>query len=190
MRGAPGDLGLKKSLIALPLVALSAWAVPHTTAKETEPGSHADAADDSASVRTPLRAYYTAPPVIPHPVTSSNNNECKVCHAKSMTIAGRTTIPTPHLEMSNCQQCHVGTQQFNQNYEYAALINSWTGTKEPRKGTRAYEGAPPTIPHRMFLRDNCTGCHQPNHPNPAVRFDHPLRTNCQQCHVADMDGEF
>ena len=180
---------MKKMTIIVPLSVLCAWGV--LTAREGRAPTETEyGASEASSSRAPLRAYYTAPPVIPHVVTSGNNNECKVCHAKAMKIAGRTSVPSPHLEMSNCQQCHVGRQQFNESAEFILTANSWEGLQEPKNGTRAFQGAPPTIPHRSFLRENCTGCHQREHPNPAVRFDHPERTNCRQCHVTEKGREF
>ena len=49
---------------------------------------------------------------------------------------------------------------------------------------RAFSGAPPTIPHRVFMRDNCISCHGPTGYH-EYRTTHPNRTQCMQCHVEE-----
>lgn len=136
--------------------------------------------------RDALRAFYTAPPVIPHEVAVRNSSECLYCHKEVADIGGRTTVKTPHPEFSNCMQCHV---QGAVN-EVIDVQNSWQGLEEPAGGMRAHEFAPPLIPHRITLRENCLSCHGPDNPDEKLRTTHPERSNCQQCHVAAEDVEF
>ena len=67
-----------------------------------------------------------------------------------------------------------------------------------RRGTRAYAGAPPTIPHAVEAlgRGNCLACHRTGLEITfrdigtlrAPATPHPYRTACQQCHVPAGDG--
>ena len=137
--------------------------------------------------RSKLRAFYTAPPVIPHEVTfPRGNKECLYCHKEVLQVQNRVSVKTPHTEFSNCQQCHV-----QGNIENPIKVGtSWSGLKEPKKETRAHEFAPPTIPHRIALRENCLSCHGPKNPDEKLRTSHPERTNCMQCHVQMEGREF
>lgn len=181
---------MKKIVLIIGLLGFSAWAV----LRAAEDYASASGGDDSAEVsqqdRMALRAFYTAPPVIPHLVTTSGNHECMVCHKEVLEISGRTTVPSPHLEMTNCQQCHVGLQGFNEEVELDLPETNWVGLQEPEERDRAFDGAPPMVPHRHFFRENCVACHRSDHPNLALRIDHQERSNCQQCHVTDISKEF
>ena len=50
------------------------------------------------------------------------------------------------------------------------------------KGQRAFAGAPPTIPHTLWLRGNCLACHGA-FGFAELQTSHPERANCVQCHV-------
>jgi len=58
-----------------------------------------------------------------------------------------------------------------------------------RRETRAYDGAPPVIPHEVASRgrENCNGCHTPNATDNPERVgpprSHPAWGDCRQCHV-------
>ena len=136
------------------------------------------------------RAFHTAPPVIPHLVHERGARECLHCHSDIRTIQGQRTVIAPHAEFSNCQQCHVGAQAFNEHFPFEEAPNDWVGLEEPGRGDRANELAPPTIPHRLFLREKCLTCHAPNHREERMRVRHAERTQCLQCHVADARWEF
>lgn len=140
--------------------------------------------------RAALRAFYTAPPEIPHVVLGQGNRQCAYCHSEVRHIGERTSVRTPHIEMSNCQQCHVGPNVLNEEFEVELTISDWLGLEEPRKGSRAFELAPPTIPHRLFMREDCMTCHDPQQPTTGMRVPHPERSNCMQCHVADESQQF
>ena len=137
--------------------------------------------------REKLRAFYTAPPVIPHEVTAQRGRkECMYCHKEVLHVGGRTSVKTPHKEFFNCQQCHVQGNLKGKGF----TATTWKGLEEPKKGTRANEVAPPTIPHRLFLRKNCTSCHGANNPDKKLRSPHTERTNCLQCHVPIKKRQF
>ncbi|MHC5068824.1 MAG: hypothetical protein ACYTF0_09580, partial [Planctomycetota bacterium] len=71
-----------------------------------------------------------------------------------------------------------------------AIDNHFVGLVEPREGSRNHPYAPPTIPHREFLRQDCATCHDKRHPNEAMRVAHSDRINCMQCHVPEDGAEF
>jgi len=137
--------------------------------------------------RAQLRAFYTAPPVIPHEVTNRGQKECLYCHQDVMKVEGRISVKTPHPQMYNCQQCHV---QGNIDKPMMKIENYFQGLQEPKKGAKAHEFAPTTIPHRTFMRENCLSCHGPDNPDENMRTPHPERSNCRQCHVTQSDVEF
>lgn len=66
-----------------------------------------------------------------------------------------------------------------------------------RRATRAYDGAPPVIPHRIEAigRRNCNACHQPGSARNGLRVapprSHPAWGACAQCHVEqEADSDF
>jgi nitrate reductase cytochrome c-type subunit len=48
---------------------------------------------------------------------------------------------------------------------------------------RAFEGAPPLIPHEIEDETTCLECHRLG-DNDAPITSHPERVNCVQCHIA------
>jgi len=142
------------------------------------------------SVRDTRREFYTAPPSVPHVILSQENRQCVYCHSEIRHIGERTSVPTPHAERSNCQQCHVGQVYLNRDEPLPEVATSWLGLLEPTGGWREHPAAPPTIPHRLAQRKNCNSCHSADHPDPDMRGPHPERANCMQCHVADADRQF
>lgn len=139
---------------------------------------------DSRSI---LRAFYTAPPVIPHKVESQDSRNCLTCHENVTKLGdGRVAMQTPHPQFSSCLQCHVpsipgGNQEVD---------NDWRGLEEPKRGDRWFVMSPPPMPHRVALRENCLSCHGPKNPDMKMRTPHPERTSCLQCHVPDYKKEF
>jgi cytochrome c-type protein NapB len=82
---------------------------------------------------------------------------------------------------SYCVQCHV----FRRTDELFHGVES-TFSGVPQRVTvsdRLYPGAPPTIPHRIFMRENCASCHSGPSARPEIVCRHTDRTNCRQCHV-------
>jgi cytochrome c-type protein NapB len=135
-------------------------------------------------VRAERRLYDGAPPVIPHVPL---NIKCTACH----TDTGKEAPPlgfapaNPHARTeglsstSNCVQCHVfrKEEELFAESDFRGLAQHFT------KADRLYAGAPPVIPHRVFMRENCTSCHSGPVARPEIRCSHPQRANCRQCHV-------
>jgi cytochrome c-type protein NapB len=85
---------------------------------------------------------------------------------------------------SNCVQCHV----FRKQEELFAASDFRGLAQHFTKADRHYPGAPPVIPHRVFMRENCTSCHSGPVARPEIRCSHPLRANCRQCHVPVLEA--
>lgn len=137
--------------------------------------------------RAILRAYYTAPPVIPHDVENRDPKDCLRCHLNVTKLDdGRVAMKTPHPQFYSCVQCHV----INISSDKKKESNRWQGLKEPKRGDRWVTLSPPTIPHRLFLRENCLSCHGPDNPDTKMRTTHPERTSCLQCHVPNVNNQF
>ncbi len=137
--------------------------------------------------RATLRAFYTAPPVIPHEIESEDARRCLECHQQVTRLDdGRVSMQTPHPQLTNCMQCHVGgsTDSFDQSQ------SNWSGLVEPDRGDRWFTVSPPTVPHRIYLRENCLSCHGPENPDTRLRTTHPQRTSCLQCHVPEYQAQF
>jgi cytochrome c-type protein NapB len=141
-------------------------------------------APTASSTRAARRLYDGAPPVIPH---RPLNIGCVQCH----TDTGKESPPlgfapaNPHARTaglsstSNCQQCHA----FRRLHAVFAESDFAGLAQRLAKGDRLYQGAPPVIPHRVFMRENCTSCHSGPAVRPEIRCTHPHRANCRQCHV-------
>lgn len=135
-------------------------------------------------LRDSRRAYFSAPPVIPH-IVGKGDQECLSCHATGREYKGYKSPLTPHPHYKNCQQCHVRAKPP----AYVAKAKTktdteWQGLQSPGQGTRQNAFAPPTIPHRLFLHDKCSACHNPDAvQTPKLSRKHSQRTNCVQCHV-------
>lgn len=134
--------------------------------------------------RESRRAFFSAPPVIPHTLGKSDR-ECLACHESGRVYKERQSPLTPHPQFKNCRQCHVRvvTPKYMTPAD-SSVETSWEGLVGPGSGSRLHDFAPPTIPHRMFLLENCTACHRPDAVlTPALPKEHFQRTNCRQCHV-------
>lgn len=146
----------------------------------------------AAPLRALRRAYDGAPPVIPH---APFGVDCASCHnERGIEVPGvGFAPPSPHAktsglsEISRCEQCHVQrtTEALFAENGLVAMA------QDLRRGSRLYDGAPPVIPHRVFMRENCQACHAGAAAREEIRCSHPERARCQQCHVpADGIGEF
>lgn len=141
-------------------------------------------AAERAAYRRVQRAYDGAPPVIPHAVSALQRQDCLSCHDRGMRLEdGRLAPKTPHPQLTNCAQCHV--EQAGRGDGLAP--NTFVGLRHPDRGTRAYAGAPPTVPHDLDNRRNCLGCHDALGGSP-ITSPHPDRANCLQCHVPQIRG--
>lgn len=160
--------------------------VPTTTgeAASDAPAIERRATKTRATVRAERRAYDGAPPVIPH---ENLGIQCTACHNRegmAVTDLGFAP-PSPHEEtgglsaLSRCQQCHVFSRT-----EDVWMENEFTGLPQNlRSGGRLHPLAAPTIPHRVFMRENCQACHTGPAAREEVRTTHPERPHCRQCHV-------
>lgn len=131
------------------------------------------------------RAFWGAPPPIPHRVKSERNSaSCLECHSLERRVGRgqRATAPVPHAEFSQCMQCHV--KGYEGRHEPPFVENSFVGLASPGPGSRAHPYAPPTMPHRLFLRENCLSCHGPK-GDTRLQTSHPDRSQCLQCHVPE-----
>jgi cytochrome c-type protein NapB len=133
--------------------------------------------------RDAQRAYDGAPPVVPHGVRELARKDCSNCHLEGLDLGAQGIAPrTPHPERGNCLQCHV--EQDRQTALLAA--NTFVGLRHRVAGTRAYLGAPPTVPHPRNGREGCLGCHGERGGSP-IHTPHADRVNCLQCHVEQAD---
>ncbi|HIK60448.1 MAG TPA: hypothetical protein EYF98_07130 [Planctomycetes bacterium] len=135
----------------------------------------------SLQAREQRRAYFGAPPTVPHPVDPISVASCLACHEQGLKIGDRVASAIPHEPYASCTQCHVEQQDLLPTEEWW-LRNEFAGLTEPREGTRAFPGAPPTIPHDTLMRSNCIGCHG-LHGRDGMRVTHPERASCLQCHA-------
>lgn len=166
---------------AVALVAVLALGACGTT------GGGGESAKNSAAVRAARRAYDGAPPVAPH---QNFGTGCKECHNErgmEVTDVGFAP-PTPHRitegmnALSRCRQCHV----FRQT-DAVLVANTFVGLRQDlRRGPRLNPLAPPTIPHKTFMRENCIACHSGAAAREEIRTPHPERTRCRQCHVPTL----
>jgi cytochrome c-type protein NapB len=144
-----------------------------------------------ASVRAVRRAYDGAPPTIPH---ASFGMRCEACHnAAGQSVTGVGFAPaSPHVDTeraggtTRCRQCHVfvTTDDMFVTSRFEAVKQDYLLT-----GGRATPGAPPTIPHRILMRENCVACHDGPGAREEVRTSHPERWRCRQCHVPVTVGD-
>lgn len=145
-----------------------------------------------AVVRAERRLYDGAPPVIPHQPLGA---ACIACHdGDGLAVPDLGYAPPmPHAAtagmstLSHCQQCHV-FQRTGERFR----DNSFAGLRQDlRRGRRLYGGAPPVMPHPVFMRENCTACHAGPAAREEIRTSHPERRNCRQCHLEErLSGGF
>lgn len=125
--------------------------------------------------RAKNRAYDGAPPTIPHPVESYSTAACLACHGEGLKVGDRVASKMSHALMTNCTQCHVEQSPV-------PAETGFVGVYRAGPGERASPGAPPTIPHHTWLREDCASCHGLV-TRPGTRTTHPWLTNCTQCHA-------
>ncbi|MDX1388795.1 MAG: hypothetical protein R3344_06370 [Acidobacteriota bacterium] len=138
----------------------------------------------AADVRAKRRAFDGAPPVIAHEDFGIGCGDCHDLQGMEVDGVGYAP-PSPHAEttglsdISRCRQCHV----FSVTDEVFAS-NTFIGLEQDlRHGRRLNPVAPPTIPHKVFMRENCVACHSGPAAREEIRTSHPERTRCRQCHV-------
>jgi cytochrome c-type protein NapB len=136
--------------------------------------------------RVSRRMYDGAPPVAPHPLDQRSPAACLECHGRPTQIGSISVPQISHAQFTNCIQCHVSSvgpsSWWMARNESLSDGNRFAGKELSGKGTRAYTGAPPTVPHTTWMRDNCMSCHGPG-GTVALRTPHPDRQSCSQCHA-------
>lgn len=141
----------------------------------------------SLTDREELRAFNGAPPTIPHPIDQMTSRGCLACHGEGIKTKSLRAAKMPHPNYANCTQCHV-----EQNSRYAEAVsfreNMFIGVPAPKAGPRAFEAAPPVMPHSTWLRDNCLSCHGRT-AHAGMETTHPWRANCLQCHGTSSELE-
>ena len=183
----PGSVGrvLVSGLMAVAVVA-AGCSDPGKVAVPDREG----AVKSTAAVRVDRRAYDGAPPTIPHDQFGA---ACSACHdERGQSVRGVGYAPaSPHEGTSKaggtvrCRQCHVfvTTDGVFVASEYEGLAQGLAA------GDRATPGAPPRIPHRILMRENCNACHDGPGAREEIRTSHPERWRCRQCHVPATDNE-
>jgi len=154
-----------------------------TLPKLTGPVNRAGDLEAVRTKRASRRAYDGAPPTIPHAVRQIGKLACLACHDKGAKVGDKIAPAMSHEPYASCTQCHVPqTSPMATKPPPALTPNSFVGLKAPTNGGRAWAGAPPTIPHKVFMRQRCGSCHGVSGANP-IRSTHPYRQSCRQCHV-------
>lgn len=137
----------------------------------------------SSRQRTSRRAYNGAPPIIPHSEHNTSDSACYACHSNGMQMAGLKASVMSHPFLANCTQCHAPPPPAPFQRFDSEVATSFVGLPAPKMGQRAYPGAPPTIPHSQWMRENCLACHGGPNGWAGMESTHPWRTNCVQCHA-------
>lgn len=136
--------------------------------------------------RSNLRAYDGAPPMVPHPIPIRGDLPCLTCHDQGLVVGSLRAPAVSHAKLTNCVQCHVPANGpfpdgFPADVEPIAP-NEFSGLAAAHQSPRAWDGAPPVVPHSTWMRQECDSCHGPSGA-PGIRTTHPLRQNCLQCHA-------
>lgn len=155
-----------------------------------------------------LRAYDGAPPRVPHGLTTEEfrTTRCKTCHERggyAMRFQAYAPV-TPHPQLGNCLQCHltddavVGAALPANNPDglcrqchnpgaapVTRLYADW-GAAERAVSIHVSGETPPVIPHDLEMRADCLACHAGPGAVEEIRTRHPERTNCRQCHLAQV----
>lgn len=136
----------------------------------------------SLETRSQRRAYNGAPPVIPHTIDQVGNDACLLCHGTGFAVGPHVAREAPHPYYANCTQCHAPPSPDALPHTMAGIVNGFDGVAAPFAGERAWPGAPPTIPHSTWMRNNCQACHGPEGWQ-GMESTHPWRSACLQCHA-------
>lgn len=134
------------------------------------------------------RAYDGAPPTVPHPIDQLSSVACLACHGEGIKVGDRIASRMSHAQLSNCTQCHVSQQADVMVDDAVPTVATFVGVYRSGAGTRASPGAPPSIPHHTWMRENCATCHG-TLTRAGTRSTHPWLSNCQQCHAANASND-
>ncbi len=137
------------------------------------------------AVRRTRRAYAGAPPVVPHPIQERKAAACLACHETGALVGNLRAPMMSHEKYTMCVQCHAPTRAEHEEVASRGGVgetNAFAGIHESGPGAIAWQGAPPTIPHQTFMRENCSSCHGRLGAH-GLRTPHPAQTSCTQCHA-------
>jgi len=167
-----------------------AWDESRKVADESRP-KDSEVASLAALLRQrkARRAYDGAPPTIPHLVRQDRAADCMACHSEGLQLGAKRAALLPHDNFSQCTQCHVPEVVDLPKVagsDPRAVANDFVGAPSPGKGPRAWNIAPPQIPHKSFMRENCLSCHGSQGSAP-LQTSHTDRQNCTQCHTASAE---
>ena len=171
------------SLVAVLVVGTALVSCKYESTQVAVPGRDG-AMKTSATQRAERRLYDGSPPVIAH---ENMGADCTECHTiEGMAVPGLGFAPpAPHeitqglSATSRCEQCHVFKQTSGM-----FVANSFEGLAQNlRRGKRLNTLAPPVMPHKSFMRENCLACHSGPAAREEIRTPHPERLRCRQCHV-------
>ena len=137
--------------------------------------------NDSLEARMQNRSFDGAPPMMTHAVSFGDNKSFLECHGEGFTMGKRIARPMPHALLENCTQCHI-EQESDMFGEVTEVTSYFHGLLPPTSGERAFDGAPPTMPHGLLMRTNCLSCHGST-GYAGLQTDHPERRSCTQCHA-------
>ncbi len=137
--------------------------------------------EQAVAKRGEARGFDGAPPVVPHPIDEQSAHSCITCHREGLWIEGRRAPVMSHRFLDNCTACHVPSAPRHFGQE-RPMENFFVGLASTGPGERAWEDAPPTIPHSVYMRETCAGCHGLN-GMPGLRTSHPELGSCIQCHA-------
>lgn len=133
--------------------------------------------------RARRRAYDGAPPTIPHAIDQRAVPACAICHERGLVIGDLIAPAMSHAPYGSCVQCHVvAADPRPGSVTPPAPASTFVGLEAPGGGARAWDGAPPTIPHTTWMRDRCESCHGVFGAL-GMRTTHPWRQSCTQCHA-------
>ncbi len=159
---------------------------PATSERPRDPAGWREAIEG----RMARRAFEGAPPRSPHPVDGVEAAACVVCHGEGLRVFGKVAAPMPHEAYANCQQCHASERTAVPPMDLSLTVaeeNGFEGLAPRLAGPRAFEGAPPQLPHPTWLRERCVSCH--GTWAEGLRVSHPWRQNCLQCHAPAAEAD-
>ena len=107
---------------------------------------------------------------------------CLACHGEGLRVSGRLAPKVSHPHYTSCTQCHIEGMRSGLTEPAEPAENTFAGVSRAGPGARAWPGAPPTIPHTTWLREDCASCHGLV-ARPGLRTTHPWQTSCTQCHA-------
>ena len=142
-------------------------------------------ADRSAALarRAERRAFDGAPPTIPHAVEQLGTPACLACHDRGVKVAELVAPRMSHARHDSCLQCHVVAHDPRPGTTTTHTpATTFVAAAVPRAIERAWQGAPPMIPHSILMRERCDSCHGPRGVL-GLRSPHPWQQACTQSHV-------